>query len=120
MEALGIILSDGYKAIADASEAALLKTYDHFVEELNKRFAIIGAMTQAQAGGQWDQVNLGDPSTWGTGGRFGTSSAPTAAPNRSFVVAPGAIQIISASGNPTNIAQAVRDEFTKILRELTN
>lgn len=114
------IYNQTWKLIQDAQQAAALQSWAQFWRDFQATMPrIAGPATQAEAGrNQWDQVQIGNPATW----NFSSAAPSQAAPRgvQSITVAPGAIQIISANGNPQDIREAVRSEFMKILDELIN
>jgi hypothetical protein len=113
MQALGVVLSQGWTAIQKAIEEAMLKEYDRFALELNKRYAVQGPMTPGEAGAldPWRGGNLLNPQPLPSGGGN----------TRNFNVAPGAITVIASPGQSAqSVAAAVRVEMVEIFRELSN
>lgn len=114
------VYNQTWKLIQDTQQAQALQSWAQFWRDFQATMPrVAGPATQAEAGrNQWDQVNIGNPATW----NFSSAAPSQAAPRgvQSITVAPGAIQIISANGNPQDIREAVRSEFMKLLDELTN
>jgi hypothetical protein len=118
LEAAGLF-NKQWKAIQDAREREALQSWDRFWQEFNGRLQAFGPQTSADAAkNQWSGIQLGDPSTWNF------SSAPPATRSgdtRNFNMAPGAIQVFAAPGQSAqSVAEAVRNEMTRVFRDLAN
>jgi hypothetical protein len=95
----------------------MLASYDKFTQDLAKRYAMQGAMTQQDSLlNQWPKFS--DPSSW-------VSTTPPSvrgsSTSTSLTVAPGAIQVFAAPGQSAqSVAEAVREEMARVFRELTH